>query len=265
MIGDRLDYYRCPACHGSLTVESDGFYCADCERRYPENDRFVDFILEDDQPKANFLTRSFFELIAPLYEEFHFPLFHRIGTLPHFNSPEDHAEKIVEHTTTQQGTVLDVACGTGLLTRKLAEVNKRVFGLDRSRNMVKEAINRAPGALVDRLDYSRGDAYRLPFADGTFHAVTCTGAFYLLPELDPALREMRRVLKPDCYLAGMTIVNEGILANDIARFLWDSALKWQTIEVHEIEPFKRTVLEAGFKKFTYDRFGCIILFSAKKS
>lgn len=82
---------------------------------------------------------------------------------------------------------LDVACGSGFLTRHLRGT---VVGLDQSPNMVAVAQERMPDAVV-----VRGDALALPFADGAFDRVF-TGHFYghLPPgERERFLAEARRV------------------------------------------------------------------------
>ena len=82
---------------------------------------------------------------------------------------------------------LDVACGTGFLTRHLPD---EVVALDQSESMVAVAAERMPGTRV-----VRGDAVPLPFADGEFERVF-TSHFYghLLPgERERFLREARRV------------------------------------------------------------------------
>ena len=73
---------------------------------------------------------------------------------------------------------LDVACGTGFLTRLLPG---EVVGLDQSEAMLECARRQAPGAT-----YVRGDGVALPFADGAFDRVF-TGHFY--GHLDPDERE----------------------------------------------------------------------------
>jgi ubiquinone/menaquinone biosynthesis C-methylase UbiE len=83
--------------------------------------------------------------------------------------------------------VLDVACGTGFLTRHL---RGEVTALDQSETMVEIARSRLPEATV-----LRGEAVPLPFGDGGFDRVF-TGHFYghLLPdEREAFLREARRV------------------------------------------------------------------------
>ncbi|HEY2777917.1 MAG TPA: class I SAM-dependent methyltransferase [Gaiellaceae bacterium] len=82
---------------------------------------------------------------------------------------------------------LDVACGTGFLTRHL---RGEVVGLDQSANMLEIARERSPGAT-----FVQGDGLELPFEDGEFDRVF-TGHFY--GHLDPDerarfLAEARRV------------------------------------------------------------------------
>jgi demethylmenaquinone methyltransferase / 2-methoxy-6-polyprenyl-1,4-benzoquinol methylase len=91
------------------------------------------------------------------------------------------------------GRALDVACGSGKLTGELRRLAARglVVGLDFSGRMLQVAAAEVPGPR-----YVRGDGLRLPFADGTFDAVTV--AFGLRNFADPerGLCEMRRVLRP---------------------------------------------------------------------
>jgi ubiquinone/menaquinone biosynthesis C-methylase UbiE len=85
------------------------------------------------------------------------------------------------------GRVLDVACGTGFLTRYL---RGDVTGLDQSAAMLEIAQERAPGAT-----FVRGDALSLPFAEGAFDAVF-TAHFYghlLGADRERFLGEARRV------------------------------------------------------------------------
>ena len=96
-------------------------------------------------------------------------------------------------STPLEGRALDVACGSGKLTRELHRLAAKglVVGLDFSGRMLRVAATGAPGP-----SYVRGDGLRLPFADGTFDAVTV--AFGLRNFADPerGLCEMRRVLRP---------------------------------------------------------------------
>jgi len=82
---------------------------------------------------------------------------------------------------------LDVACGTGFLTRHLPG---EIVGLDQSESMLDEARRQAPNAT-----YVQSDALVLPFEDGSFRRVF-TGHFYghlEEPEREAFLDEARRV------------------------------------------------------------------------
>jgi ubiquinone/menaquinone biosynthesis C-methylase UbiE len=74
---------------------------------------------------------------------------------------------------------LDVACGTGYLTRHLPG---EVVGLDQSERMLEIARERVPTAT-----FLQGDAFGLPFADGAFERIF-TGHFYGHLEGDERLR-----------------------------------------------------------------------------
>jgi len=69
--------------------------------------------------------------------------------------------------------VLDVACGTGLLTRHLGS---EVTGLDQSEAMLEVARERVPWA-----EFVRGDAFRMPFADDSFDRIFASFFYGLLP------------------------------------------------------------------------------------
>ena len=105
--------------------------------------------------------------------------------------------------------VLDVACGTGFLTRHLPG---QVTALDQSPEMVKLTAARVPDA-----DVHLGDAVPLPFADGQFDLVF-TSHFYghlLAGEREAFLTEARRVAR-------------GLVVVDSARRPDTGAEEWQT-------------------------------------
>ncbi|MGW4565223.1 class I SAM-dependent methyltransferase [Streptomyces sp. NPDC004561] len=93
------------------------------------------------------------------------------------------------------GRLLDVACGTGIVTRRLAagRPGTRVTGADLTPAMVRMAGARLPGAVV------RADSRRLPFATGAFDAVTSIWLLHLLDDAEDVraiVAECARVLRP---------------------------------------------------------------------
>jgi ubiquinone/menaquinone biosynthesis C-methylase UbiE len=94
--------------------------------------------------------------------------------------------------------LLDVATGTGRLPMALLRqwsFSGRVVGLDLSRRML-EIAQRKTVAQRRRVALIREDAMGLPFADHSFHAVTCIEALEFVPRPQAALAEMVRVLRP---------------------------------------------------------------------
>jgi ubiquinone/menaquinone biosynthesis C-methylase UbiE len=94
-------------------------------------------------------------------------------------------------------SVLDVACGTGVVTRLVAQhvgTHGHVFGLDANAGMIEVA--RTYPVLTDiSIDWQVGDALSLPFSSAMFHLVICQGGLQFFPDRLIALREMHRVLK----------------------------------------------------------------------
>jgi demethylmenaquinone methyltransferase / 2-methoxy-6-polyprenyl-1,4-benzoquinol methylase len=117
--------------------------------------------------------------------------------------------------------VLDVATGTGMVASALVRrYGCSVVGLDQSPQMLAQAERRlqAEPALAARIELVRGEAERLPFADGEFDHLTFT---YLLRYVDdPAttLRELARVVRPGGRIASLEFM---LPPNRVARVLWN--------------------------------------------
>lgn len=90
--------------------------------------------------------------------------------------------------------VLDVGCGTGFATEGLLDHAGSVHGLDQSAHQLERAFGKF--GRSGPVDFSRGDAERLPFRDDTFDAVWSSGSIEYWPNPVVALAECRRVTKP---------------------------------------------------------------------
>jgi demethylmenaquinone methyltransferase/2-methoxy-6-polyprenyl-1,4-benzoquinol methylase len=86
--------------------------------------------------------------------------------------------------------VLDLACGTGDILFEAAPHVRQAVGLDLTHRMLVLARARTPRPFV------AGDMLALPFRDGHFTVVTTGYGLRNVPDLDQALREIRRVLAP---------------------------------------------------------------------
>jgi ubiquinone/menaquinone biosynthesis C-methylase UbiE len=95
--------------------------------------------------------------------------------------------------------VLDVACGTGLVTfRAAAQVGPEgaVVGTDIAAKMVEHARQTAARRQLSHVTFERMDAETLHCSDGAFDVALCALGLMYVPQPLQALREMYRVLKP---------------------------------------------------------------------
>jgi demethylmenaquinone methyltransferase/2-methoxy-6-polyprenyl-1,4-benzoquinol methylase len=152
--------------------------------------------------------------------------------------------KRLEATVEGGEIVLDLACGTGVLFPKLSKKFKKVVGLDYSLPMLEVAKGKScPNCFT-----VRGDALRLPFKSESFSSVVVSLGLRHFSDIDDALREITRVLKPGGTLR---VLEVGIPENAFLRRLFLTFLK-------------RVVLPLGrlrAKEEVYDHlFGSIIRF-----
>jgi len=101
--------------------------------------------------------------------------------------------------------VLDVAAGTGLVSRDLAaRLRANVVSLDPSEPMLRAGIpaNEAAG-LAERIHPVLGRAEMLPFADGTFDALTFTYLVRYVDDPAATIRELARVVRPGGSIASL--------------------------------------------------------------
>ena len=137
--------------------------------------------------------------------------------------------------------VLDVGCGTGILTDRLARElgTDLVCGCDFSMGMLEHARRRRPGPWL------RADAQRLPLSSGSVDAVVSTESFHWFPDPDAALAEFHRVLAPGGRLlvgmANMRTSAGARAASDLAARLGQPG-RWTTRA-----EMTRRVEQAGFE------------------
>ena len=91
--------------------------------------------------------------------------------------------------------VLDVGCGTGVITLLLAELGHNVTGLDMSEGMLEKAKEKANNFNLT-VEFKLGDAEDPPFEDELFDVVINRHLLWTLPDPEKAISEWERVLKP---------------------------------------------------------------------
>jgi ubiquinone/menaquinone biosynthesis C-methylase UbiE len=110
--------------------------------------------------------------------------------------PEEAMAWLAERLRLEPGRdVLDLAAGTGKLTRGLVPFGARVIAIEPIDEMREQLFRALPD--VDAFD---GTAEAIPLPDGSVDAITCGQAFHWF-RADQALREIRRVLRPGGALA----------------------------------------------------------------
>jgi O-methyltransferase / aklanonic acid methyltransferase len=103
--------------------------------------------------------------------------------------------------------VLDVATGRGAVLFSAAEVvgpQGHVTGIDLSGMMIQENREAIKRLGLQNIEAREMDAEYIEFPDASFDCVLCSFAIFFFPQLDRALSEMRRVLKPDGRIAVTT-------------------------------------------------------------
>jgi ubiquinone/menaquinone biosynthesis C-methylase UbiE len=150
--------------------------------------------------------------------------------------------------------VLDLACGPGTLSRRLAKSvspSGEVVGVDLAPGMIELARASIPGARFEVMDIER-----LEFADGSFDAAVCGHGLQFAPDLAAALSEARRVLRPGGRLAASVPVDE---TNDSVWTLIETVIdRWlppaqqapdrnpTRAAVADVHRFGQAALDAGF-------------------
>ena len=114
------------------------------------------------------------------------------------------AARLVAYAGIRAGqTVLDVACGTGVVALTAARAGAKVRGLDLSPVLIEHA--RKSAALVGAdIEFKEGDAESLPWSDGSFDIVVSQFGHMFAPRPEVTIAEMLRVLKPGGTIAFST-------------------------------------------------------------
>jgi SAM-dependent methyltransferase len=171
--------FSCPICHDRLAAGPDELQCRACDRAFPVVDGVPQLFLEET------LDDEAWEAVDAWDE-----LSERYGELVELLGPARFAPIDRPLVAIARGDVLEVGCGDG---RLLAQVDRRrarsLIGIDLSPRMARRARERGFEVAV-------GQAERLPLPDGAFDAVL--SGFYSLRyvQLDRAVAEIARVLRP---------------------------------------------------------------------
>jgi SAM-dependent methyltransferase len=127
---------------------------------------------------------------------------------------EDALRLLVEFSgAAASDTVLDVACGPGLVVAAFARVARHATGIDLTPAMIDKAREHAAALALSNVDWHVGNVLPLPFADCSFSLVVSRFAFHHFPDPAAVLREMVRV----CARPGRVVVADIAASDDPDR------------------------------------------------
>jgi ubiquinone/menaquinone biosynthesis C-methylase UbiE len=151
--------------------------------------------------------------------------------------------------------VLEMAAGTGIVTRRLRDLlpeSALLTATDLNPPMLDVARRKFRSG--ERVDFQSADATNLPFSDETFDAVVCQFGVMFFPDKDRSYREARRVLAPGGrYLFSVWDSHRynpfGRIAHEVAGsfFPADPPQFFRLpFSLHAIDPIKESLIKAGF-------------------
>jgi ubiquinone/menaquinone biosynthesis C-methylase UbiE len=148
--------------------------------------------------------------------------------------------------------VLDVACGTGVVTRLAAQrigSSGSVAGLDVNPGMLAIARSATPNLAIDWYETS---AEAIPLPDGAFDVVLCQMGLQFISNKLGALREMRRVLAPGgrlvLNLPGPTPPLFAAMADSLGKYISPLAVSFVHVvfSLHDEQELRELMKSAGF-------------------
>lgn len=164
------------------------------------------------------------------------------------------AENLIERAALRPGErVLDVACGTGVVTRLAAQRvgdNGAVAGLDVTPGML--AVARSATSPKLGIDWYEASADAMPLPDGAFDVVLCQMGLQFISNKLGALREMRRVLAPGGRLLlnvpGPTPALFAAMADPLGKHIGPQATAFVHVvfSLHDEQELRELMSSAGF-------------------
>jgi len=202
-------------------------------------------------------TRVFYDRVSPFYELLFTDHLSHIRTMAAAVAEEFPAEHRIK--------VLDIACGTGALSRRLEEQGFSVTGLDFSFQSLCRLRQ-----TTNTIRPIQADAAALPLCSAAFDVVTCMGAWRHFRDPQRVLKEICRVLRSDGIffvgyfppkLGGLFSVPTGRLGKAIVFFYGcivrllkyhdraDQEMERQTLQMIELAFAKYRLIQSGKREY----------------
>ena len=103
--------------------------------------------------------------------------------------------------------ILEIACGTGIITFGIADSVKKITAIDLSPNMINIAKEKAHTLNKTNIDFKVADGYNLPYEDEQFDVILLFNVLHIIKEPENQLKEAYRLLKKGGYLITATDCN----------------------------------------------------------
>ncbi|XP_020961610.1 uncharacterized methyltransferase At2g41040, chloroplastic-like [Arachis ipaensis] len=274
------DYFACPICYEPLirkgpsglnlsAIYRSGFKCKRCRKSFSSKDKYLDLTVTsglldytENQPYLTELFRSPF--VSFLYERGWRQNFNLGG----FPGPEEEFKMAQDYfQSAKGGCIVDVSCGTGLISRKFAKSGSYsgVVALDFSENMLRQCydfINKDDILLKANLALVRADVCRLPFSSGSVDAVHAGAALHCWPSPSNSVAEISRILRSGGIFVGTTFLRYSSTTPLIVRLFRESFSRTHKfLTEQEIEGL---CMSCGLINYTSKVHQSFIIFSAQK-
>jgi len=134
--------------------------------------------------------RIFWSSFAPKYDSF----------MTRVTPAYERILQLIENELDPSDHVLEAACGTGLISMRIAPFVQRCFCCDISPEMIEIARRKAFEAGMANIEFSVQDVYNLDFEDDSLDAVILANALHIMVEPEKALSSVKRILKSEGLL-----------------------------------------------------------------
>lgn len=146
--------------------------------------------------------------------------------------------------------ILDVGCGTGTLTARLAKLGARVVGIDNSKEMITQAEN-----ILPEVEFYVCDVLKMPFAE-EFDVVFSNAVFHWIKDHDALLKAIYEVMKKNGKLICELVANQNIakIESAFAMACAEAGMDYHSeFNFPDVKTFSGLLKKNGFKiELIYD-------------
>jgi len=143
-----LGVYACPTCKREVELGPDGLYCRVCAVTYPILDGIPDFIVEKLEKSSNWTLRMIgkrdstilLDFAVDVYETCVYPVVCNLYGGWRSTSLKQLAHEVSDIVGSQDGLILDVACGPGTYGRRIASASRTIYGIDACMSMLRRGV-----------------------------------------------------------------------------------------------------------------------------